>query len=146
MSTKRFFHLQKSKASSPVKQTAGDVLAVSCETVLIVAKESFVHFSAIGEKKTCSLLLCRPWPGCLKRLFWAYLASLANPVMLEVTFRVKLQYTQKRSNKKWSISEQPVNLPKLPKKWKLHRLNDKHRRKGEKKNHKRVVIRISAWV
>lgn len=100
MSTKRFFHLQKSKASSPVKQTAGDVLAVSCETVLIVAKESFVHFSAIGEKKTCSLLLCRPWPGCLKRLFRAYLASLANPVMLEVTFRVKLQYTQKRSNKK----------------------------------------------
>lgn len=68
------------------------MLAVSCQMVLNVAKESFIHFSDVGGKNACSMLLCRPWRGCLKRLFRAYLASLANLVLLEVTFRIKLQY------------------------------------------------------
>lgn len=72
MSTKTFFQHQRSKPSCPVRQTAGDMLAGSCETMLNVAKESFIHFSDVGEKKkACSVLLCRPWHGYLKRLFWS---------------------------------------------------------------------------
>ena len=100
MSPKTFFHLRRSKPSCPVRYTARDICAVLCETVLNVAKESFIHFSDVGEEKACSVLLCRPQHGCLKRLFRVYLASLAHLVLLEVTLRMKLQYKQKRSNKK----------------------------------------------
>lgn len=96
---KTFFHCQQSKPSCPVRQSAGDLLAVSCETVLNVAKDSLLHFPDAGEEKVCRMLLCRPQCGCLKRLFLVFLASLAKLVLLEVTFRIKLQYKQKKSNK-----------------------------------------------
>lgn len=84
------------------------MLAVLCETVLNVARESFICFSDIGEKKACSMLLCKPWHSCLKKLFQA---SLANLVLLEVTFGIKLQYKQKKS-----ISKQPVGPAKITQK------------------------------
>lgn len=43
-------------------------------------------------------------------------SQLANLVLLEVTFRVKLQYKQKRSNKNQSISKQPVGPAKITQK------------------------------
>lgn len=100
LSIKTFFHCQQSKPSCPVRQSAGDLLAVSCETVLNVAKDSLLHFPDAGEEKVCRMLLCRPQCGCLKRLFLVFLASLAKLVLLEVTFRIKLQYKQKKSNKR----------------------------------------------
>lgn len=63
-STKTVFHLQRSKPSCPVRQTARDTLAVWCETLLKVAKESFLQFSDVEGKKACSMLLRRPWHGC----------------------------------------------------------------------------------
>lgn len=123
--------------SCPVRQTSRDLLAV--EAVLNVAKDSFLYFSDVGEEKVCRMLLCRPQCGCLKRLFWAFLASLAKLVLLEVTFRVKLQYKLKKSNKNWSISKQPVGHAKITREVETTK-------EREKKIPRRAIIRIFAQV
>lgn len=138
LSIKTFFHCQKSKLSCPVRQTPGDFLAV--ETVLNVAKDSYLYFSDVGEEKVCRMLLCRPQCGCLKRFFWAFLASLAKLVLLEVTLRIKLQYKWEKSNKSWSISKQPVGHAKITQEV------ETTKRKGRKKNPRRAIIRIFAQV
>lgn len=95
MSTNIFFYLRRSKPSCPISQDA-------CCSVLrqlrgVEDSETLSHSIQMQRRKHVACCSIDPWFKRLSRLFWACFASLAILILLEVTFRIKLQYTQRRS-------------------------------------------------